>query len=364
MTQKTRTQLQAQIAGWDPVEYQIDLTDSAWLKDEIATQAEAEAGLVTDKLMTPLRTAQAIAALGGGGGLSDYQRVIVVDAGGNGDYTTLSAALAAVTGASATARYCILLFGYISESVDCVAPDYVDIVGMGAQLTFTGGKAFKPSATNTTLVNVPVYTGIQFYGNGGDIVFATNARAVFRDCKIPASSITLASGCLGILFGCDVAITQILNAGTLNYVACALRATSSSAFDLSGTAIIKFYSCMIDGKSDGTEMIVIQDTAQVEFYNSTVNNQSVVAGSTALSLNDGTLRLYNTQVFCAQTGLYITSGATIYAHGCVFQGGSGLAVVGSEALTSVPIYNSVLRGGVSNITCDAGVGNGTNTVTS
>ena len=64
MTQKTRTQLQAQIGGYDPEEFQTDMTDSAWLKDEIATQAEAEAGLVTDKMMTPLRVAQAIAALG------------------------------------------------------------------------------------------------------------------------------------------------------------------------------------------------------------------------------------------------------------------------------------------------------------
>ena len=84
-------------------------------------------------------TLQDVADLGGGG-LSDYQRVLVVDAGGNGEYTKLSDALASISGASATARYCILLFGYISESVDCIAPDYVDIIGFGAQLTFTGGK--------------------------------------------------------------------------------------------------------------------------------------------------------------------------------------------------------------------------------
>ncbi|CAB4185106.1 hypothetical protein UFOVP1492_117 [uncultured Caudovirales phage] len=35
---------------------------------DVASQAEAEAGVVSDKVMTPLRTAQAITAQGGGGG--------------------------------------------------------------------------------------------------------------------------------------------------------------------------------------------------------------------------------------------------------------------------------------------------------
>lgn len=42
-----------------------------------ATQAEAEAGIVTDKVMTPLRTAQAISALapGGSGGVTHGQAI-------------------------------------------------------------------------------------------------------------------------------------------------------------------------------------------------------------------------------------------------------------------------------------------------
>lgn len=38
---------------------------------DLASQAEAEAGTASTKVMTPQRTAQAIAALGGGGGVSD-----------------------------------------------------------------------------------------------------------------------------------------------------------------------------------------------------------------------------------------------------------------------------------------------------
>jgi len=40
---------------------------------DVASQAQAEAGTATDKVMTPERTAQAIAALAGGGGHSDVQ---------------------------------------------------------------------------------------------------------------------------------------------------------------------------------------------------------------------------------------------------------------------------------------------------
>jgi hypothetical protein len=47
----------------------------------IATQAEAEAGLVNNRLMTPLRTAQAITALGGGGGIAVADGIYTVGLG-------------------------------------------------------------------------------------------------------------------------------------------------------------------------------------------------------------------------------------------------------------------------------------------
>lgn len=53
---------------------------AAWDEDHdapIATQAEAEAGIASDKLMTPERTAQAIAALGGQDG-QDGQSVTII----------------------------------------------------------------------------------------------------------------------------------------------------------------------------------------------------------------------------------------------------------------------------------------------
>lgn len=76
--------------------------ESMWDQDHSvpeATQAEAEAGAANDKVMTPLRTAQAIAALGAGGapgadGASAYEVAVA-----NGFVGTEAAWLASLVGA-------------------------------------------------------------------------------------------------------------------------------------------------------------------------------------------------------------------------------------------------------------------------
>jgi hypothetical protein len=53
--------------GHNGVPGQFDATDTLPIANlAVASQVEAEAGVATDKVMTPERTAQAIAALGGG----------------------------------------------------------------------------------------------------------------------------------------------------------------------------------------------------------------------------------------------------------------------------------------------------------
>lgn len=58
-----------------------DLSADRTLAADIASQAEAEAGTSTTKMMTPQRVAQAIAALGGGGGMSLVAAVSFVGTG-------------------------------------------------------------------------------------------------------------------------------------------------------------------------------------------------------------------------------------------------------------------------------------------
>lgn len=57
--------------------------------------------------------------------------IVVTVGASNCDYTTLSAALNAITDASATKRYCIQVCGYVVDDATCNFKSYVDVVGIG-----------------------------------------------------------------------------------------------------------------------------------------------------------------------------------------------------------------------------------------
>lgn len=66
--------------------------------------------------------------------LTDYKNVVVVDAGGNGDYTTLSAALAGITGESDTNQFLIVVIGTVVDVTVSMRP-YIHLVGFGRQVS-------------------------------------------------------------------------------------------------------------------------------------------------------------------------------------------------------------------------------------
>lgn len=63
--------------------------------------------------------------------------MIVVDAGGNGNYETLSAAIDAITAASESNRYKVLVFGDIDETETIIAKSHVDVIGTNNTITIT-----------------------------------------------------------------------------------------------------------------------------------------------------------------------------------------------------------------------------------
>jgi len=114
-----------------------------------------------------------------------------VIADGSGDHKTLSAALAAITDASASKPYGILVFGKIADTVQSVAKEYVDVFGIDADITstlvndaavlFSGvgntrwqNLIFRRSGTPTTGSLHPV---VLFTGNG------CNTTCIVRDCR-------------------------------------------------------------------------------------------------------------------------------------------------------------------------------------
>ena len=60
----------------------------------------------------------------GAKGLTDYQNVVVVDPAGNGDYATLAAAMAAITDASISKIYNVMIFGNVALDADTTIKAY------------------------------------------------------------------------------------------------------------------------------------------------------------------------------------------------------------------------------------------------
>lgn len=98
--------------------------------------------------------AAAFAAVAGGPGLSDYSNVVVVDAGGNGDYTSVTAALAA-----APANSVIVVFGQTTE------PDNVGFspFNSGITIVLTAGAMVNMGGDYIFVVQSP---GLKILGNG------------------------------------------------------------------------------------------------------------------------------------------------------------------------------------------------------
>ncbi len=129
-----------------------DLSNNRTITVTAATQAQAEAGTDNTTVMTPLRTAQAIAALASGGGSSistplviHCDRVVGNDSTGDGSlanpYLSIQRAWDVATGTSAatTIRMGSGSFSGISMSAD-VSPTYpITIVGQGLKNTILGG---------------------------------------------------------------------------------------------------------------------------------------------------------------------------------------------------------------------------------
>lgn len=97
--------------------------------------------------------------------LNDYQNVVVVDAGGNGDYTTQAAAAAAITDDDASHVYNVFVFGEIVNLATWAGRSYIKVHGHGANykvyaalLTQTGTNAVVATILENTLDGTPVWS--------------------------------------------------------------------------------------------------------------------------------------------------------------------------------------------------------------
>ncbi len=158
-----------------------------------------------------------------------YQNVRVVDAGGRGNYTKLSTALAAITDAAADKRYRILVYGAVAETDTVVAKSYIDVIGQGAaSVTITKNGA-----------------GVGF--NFNDIV-----EAEWRDLKL------VRAGALADTSNVDVLQIGQTTDRTCRFVNCDIRnevtvgsgtVTHCTGINIGQTAAPSFVACRIKGGS-------------------------------------------------------------------------------------------------------------------
>lgn len=156
-------------------------------------------------------TAQVAALLAAKKTLTDYANVVVVDAGGNGDYTTLSAALAAITDASVINRYGIVMMpGIHTEPSTINLKEGVDVgalipgtVQINAAASLTGG-LIQVGGTSAITEKVTLF-GLNFKmpdgatGNLFQMNSAYVAQVSIRDCKFHSDSGTPCVGTAGTL---------------------------------------------------------------------------------------------------------------------------------------------------------------------
>lgn len=98
--------------------------------------------------------------------LSDFQKVYVVDAGGKGDFTTLSEAVS-----GAPAGSIIIVFGEITET-DSVDLGLLTWIGVGAVVSLGGNVASVSSGDDATV------RGIKFTGTGGEVLSITGTANI------------------------------------------------------------------------------------------------------------------------------------------------------------------------------------------
>ncbi len=168
----------------------------------LAAYQSALAAAATGQVLTASGPgAAAFAAAAGGPSLSDYSNVVVVDAGGAGDYTTLAAAMASITDATDTNRYVIIMmpgfylipndagFEISKNGVDIWAyPNTVTMTSEGT--SYTNGLVYVGLANAMTsfsrIKNINFVVEQFNYGSAGlllKILHNANTRAKFINCR-------------------------------------------------------------------------------------------------------------------------------------------------------------------------------------
>lgn len=255
--------------------------------------------------------------------LSDYSKVIVVDAGGNGDFTTVAEAMAEVVDATV-----IFVFG------DVVEPGYMEVTEKVAIVIYGSW------TTNSSSIDGGIYIT-----DGGSRAGELSIIGGSVVADFPGASLTY-SGRLS-LHNCKLTLIDSPLSVQTNYnidiLSSEVTRTGSNTIVLGGSGLLYINSSIIRGGSTVAPGSAIHSTANAGIINGLIMN----------SLVEGTAATKQAIRFSAvQNGMYALNNR--------FFGN----VTGAAGFTSANFYNNVFQGTVTNLTGNSGTANGTNTTIS
>lgn len=318
--------------------------------------------------------------------LTDYQNVVVIDQLGNGDYTTLSAAIAAgeFSAASATNRFACRLFGTITEptNTSVTLPEGVDLIGeYGHRLVFSSSSYGVVAGGNSFMLGVNIATGR---------VSAPPTGKTLKCfvCTLP----TVVIGDVGTIeaIDCVVGTVAFAAAGTLkryggyatgtlsNSAAGGTYIQNNSVWEASTLAALNYaityrqYNSRVQSSNNG---LVFSDSGNtIEIIGGHVRNMSASNDDVAIDMSadaTGSIRIDGATIACPNsadggsglTGALVIDGAigaNALFNDVTFEGQSGLAVnnIGT-AWSNAPFYHCRFKGGVTGVTPAAGTALGT-----
>lgn len=339
MTAQTKTVLKSYFETGDrPTEQQFaDLIDSIPGDAGVLSESEIPATIARDTEVTAAVSAHAAAsdphgdrayadaAAAARKTLSDYRNVVVVDDGGSGDYTTLAAAMAAITDASSSKRYAVYCFGRLTLTEDTTIKQYCDLTGPG---TIDCG-AYTLTFQSTEAVNVCRVARIE------------NAQGIRPD----------AAG-----MGVDlVGVYCAFNSGTwtsggiVSFKNCVLDpGIGLATLTLSGNSQVNVYNCSSGLFGDGLA-ITLSGSTVFSAFNSTLGRLTIAASTIVVNV-------WNCCFTTTTYALYVTAAsaptaANVEIVNCGFEGAGGSAArCVNFTWNPAQIYNCVFRGAVTQIT--------------
>ena len=283
-----------------------------------------------------------LAAPGGGSpGLSDYSDVVVVDAGGNGDYATLREAAAAAPDNSL-----IMVMGNTVETDDIVFSQNVHVFGFGKNILQSQPR-----------VVLPVNKIVQLASGGKTVSMSNISIYQTQTSSIPFS---LGSTASLQLYNCainaDIAISSY---GNLSAHRSQLRNITVNGSSGPGIGA----QCHLFDGSQALALTFI-DGYLIEIVRSKLN----VSSGAALTIPHNKIyKILYSEIISSAVGILVTGGAPtltwpnagmIHSH---IQGGIN-AIESPSTWSNAPIYQCTLRGALVNATPAPGTPAGTNVI--